>query len=74
MMQGLLLVLMRMSQVVERLLGLVGVICLLLMLVVGGESLGMVVAGLRNRRVTNRRRMRGVGVIDHRKMGSRGLS
>ena len=44
------------------------------MLVVGGERWRMVAAGLRNWRVTNRRRMRGVGVIDYRKVGSRGLS
>ena len=74
MMQGLLLVWMRMSQVVDGLLGLVRVICLLLTVVVGGERSRMMVAGLRNRRVTNRRRMRGVGVIDYRKVGSRGLS
>lgn len=42
--------------------------------VVGGERWGMVAAGLRNRGVTNRRRMRGVGVIDYRKVASRGLS
>jgi hypothetical protein len=74
MMQGPLLVLMRTSQVVDGLLGLVRVVCLLLMLPVGGERSRMVVAGLRNRRMTNRRRMRGVGVIDYLKMGSRDLS
>jgi hypothetical protein len=74
MMQGLLLVWMRMSQVVDGWSGSVRVICGLLMLVVGGERWRMVVAGLRNWRVTDRRRMRGVGVIDHRKVGSRGLS
>ena len=70
MMQGLLWVLMRMSQVVDGLLGLVRVVCWLLLLV----GWRMMAAGLRNWRVTNRRRMRGVGVIDHRKVGSRGLS
>ena len=74
MMQGLSLVLMRMLQVFDGLLGLVRVICLLLMPMVGGERWCMVVAGLGNRRATNRRRMRGVGAIDHLKVGSRGLS